>query len=885
MIKKAHLHISFFLVFFLITTGVFAQEILQKAFYFDKALNYNSFPANSRGSRVIALLSSNNITNLYWVYIGVHADLQVQINTAEYGQLSANILLESYSLEGETHFRDFTIDTLLMPDLIEGNIRILYNDKLLVSQPWLIGVRTGYVSMFIPDSVRVDKNNLKVELEVKRFDYSNQRYSQFIETTNLINAYYAFTQVLNDMLTGFEKRGLNKNEPPSYLFLSWEEIQRVNNYVYNYRFYNRLNLEHYDPAGFLALYNRSIRLQRRASTLKNWIKSETAPGLIDDKQKFCSGFADLSMKYLDMAADHQPYIASGFTEVARIITSEQVKDMLRDASKLYDVFNKADKKSTSQLIYDHFVALADSALVSQKYVSTLDLLYNANLMPEWFETVKRSPAYEDIYVQAIDGLMSAYLRVATMAYRSGSYFMAEMYYQKAVDVYMLHSDNLGGKKLASEAFLLFISEQTALSYKLINDKEYFKAVELLSKAKEISEEQELHQSKTLIDSAFRLSYSGIYDEKLDSIQQLIDAHRQDEALQAMEKTNAFSLEKNEYLKNMNKYHFMVLAQALFNTYYNQGVSQMQGKDADRALFSFLKAKRINDKYLDRQNEELDSMIYYATVPVILNIIQQGEFEVWANRTDKANDLLAEALDYQKKYELMENAEVNAAIGGLSEKIKNRHCTNLNNDLFALGKQAENRINSGKYSDAEELLQKGRQIIKDYPYCELEGDKITSLWYRYEDAFNYYHIVKKINQNLEKRDYTRAIDQFVSLGQHYQLDHIKRYGIEAPDLKHFIVGQNNRQMTDAAAAYFVAHKKYEEAFVYLKLLHQQDVASRETRNLQQMIGEGLAEHNNEDHFDNKNLQAALDGNDKWYRYMQWAYHNKPSIFLNIFNNNK
>jgi len=882
VIRKVLFNILFLLIFILISFRGITQEVLRKSYYFEKALNYNSFPEDSRGSQIISLLASNNITSLYWVNINIKADLQVQLNKADYGQLSANIILQDYSLDGETHFRDFSIDSLLMPDLIEGNIDIYYAGKKLISQPWLIAVRTGFVSMYIPDSVQFDENRLKIVLDISSYGYSDERYNAFVDKTNLINAYYAFTRVLKDMLERFEKKGLNKSELPSYLFLSWEEIQRVNNYIYNYQFYKQLNLDGFDPAGFLSLYDQSIRLQRRATTLKNSVgESNSVNGIIEDKRKFCRDFALISSKYLEMAGEHQPYIASGFSEVARIITSEQEKDMLGDASKFYDVFTAVDDENTPQMIYNKFVELADSALTHKKYVATLDLLYNANLMPEWFEVVKRSPQYENIYIEAIDGLVSSYLKVATMAYRSESYLMAEIYYQKAINVYQLHHDNVGNKKIASAAFLSFIKQQTEVSYKMIDDKEYFRAVELLTKAKEISEEQQLSQSQIKIDSAFRLSYAGIYDNKLDSIQQLLDEHQPDKALQAMDQTQTFSEHKNEYLQNINRLHFSVLAQALFDNYYQKGMSLLKSENAENALFSFLKAKRISDNYLEKTNKELDSMIYFATVPVILNIVNKAEFEVWANHTEKAKEFLTEALSYQTKYELLDNAEVNKAIDSLRYKIKTRHCTNLSNECFAIGKRAITLLNLKKYLQAEALLKKGKEILENYPYCSIDGDKINSLWDQYEDAFVFYNIVEKINQNLEKKQYSVALGLFIELDDHFNTDNIKRFGIEEPDIFQFVQNQNNPKFSFAATRFFIKSDQFEKAFLYLQLLEQQNVTAKETKNLQIEIGKGLANKSPDYEFENKALKSKLEGKDKWYRNLRKAYSNKSLFFINIF----
>jgi len=881
VVRKILLNNILFLLLVINAFDGFSQEIIRKSYFFEKNLNYESFPEDSPGSRIISSLASNNITALYWVSINVQADLLVQLNKAEFGQLSANIILHGFQLDGETFFRDFAIDSLLMPDLIEGNLNIYYRNKLLVTQPWLLAVRTGHIHMFVPDTVHFNEKKLRIELEVSRFNYSNDRFKAFQQTTNLINSYYAFSTVLDEMLEYYHKNGLNHDQNPAYLYIAWEEIQRVNNYVYKYQFFNHLNLDTYDPAGFISYYDKSIRLQRRANTLKSWINRKSAISIIEEKQAFCQGFANLSKKYLDLAGNHQPYIAAGFSEVARICSNEQVKDMLLEAGNVFDVFNKVDSVNTVQTIYNHFVELAAGTMANQRYVVTLDLLYNANLMTEWFESVDRSEKYDRIYVNAIDGLMSAYLKVATMAYRSETFYMAEIYYQKAMDVYELHSGNLRGTKLASDAFLAFIEQQTELSYKMIEDEEYFKAIILLNKAQEISEAQQILQNKSRIDSAYRLSYVGIYDKKLDSIQQLLDNHQPDEALLAMAKTSAFSKQKNQYLQNVNQLHFTVLAEALFDNYYRQGETLMNGKNADKALFAFLKAKTINEKYMDQPDEQLDSLIYSATVPVILDIIEKAEFEVWANRMQNAQNLLDEATEIQTKYQQQNNKEVIAAINGLSIKIKNRHCTNLSYHCFEIEKKAENRIASKKYVEAEDLLITGKRIISENPDCNIRSEKINSLYSQNEDVFAYYAYAEKISNNLKSQNYQTVVVDLIALNEMYHSGNIKRFGIEEPDIYRFIKSRRNVGLNFAASEYLTETGSHKEAFKYLKLLKQLNVQARETKVLQQSIGKGLISDNTPVDRWNKELMKAIDGTDKWYKYLKKSYQNKSGKFLNIF----
>lgn len=870
-------------ILLLICSPVISQEIIRKSYYFEKTLNYKTFPAGSNGSNIIASLSSNNVTNLYHVNIDVNADLFIQLHKAQFGQLSANINLINFHLNGETHFRDFVLDTLLMPDVIEGNLNVYYRNEIIVSQPWLLGVRAGHVRMFIPDTIRFNPKKIRIELELKGFNYSDERYALYQEKTNLINTYYAFTAVLSNMLDYYKRNGLNNDQNPSYLFLAWEEIQRVNNYVYNYHFYNKLNLGVYDPADFITYYDKSIRLQRRATTLKSWVNRSKIKGVLEDKDEFSKGFAGLSEKYLAMARDHQPYIAAGFAEVARVITSEHVKDMLQEAGNLYDVFQKVDSVSTVQTIYNHFVSMAGQKLSEQRYVATLDLLYNADILQGWFSTINKSTRYDPIYVNTIDGLMTSYLKVATMAYKSETFSMAEMYYQKAVDVYEVHKNNLNGEKLASEAFLDFIEQQTELSYKMIKDEEYFKAIIVLNKANEIIEQQNLIRNKSKIDSAYRLSYLGIYDKKLDSIQHLLDEHRPDEALLVMNETNALSEQQNKYLQDVNKLHFRILASALFETYYKQGEMLMNGENADQALVVFLKAKTINDKYLQQPIDELDSLIYHATVPVIIGIVEEAKFDVWANRMQSAEDLLIEATNMQIKYQLTDHEEVVSAIEDLNLKIKNRHCTNLSNECFALEIQARNRINTDKYLEAEKILKDGQKIISENQDCGINAYVINDLALKYKDAFTYYNAEKDMKQQLINKNYDSAVVTILHLEKLYKDLNLSRFEIEMLNPYNYIKSQSTTGLLYSSAAYYIEGEQYEEAFKYLSLIEQQGIAPKDTRSIQQSIGKGLLKHSYEPNEQDQKLAQAIKGTDRWYRYLKKSYQGKSGKILNIFTN--
>jgi hypothetical protein len=291
---------------------------------------------------------------------------------------------------------------------------------------------------------------------------------------------------------------------------------------------------------------------------------------------------------------------------------------------------------------------------------------------------------------------------------------------------------------------------------------------------------------------------------------------------------------------------------------------------EKALFTYIKAKSINDKYIHKPNAQLDSLIYHATVPVILDLVKQAEFEVWANRIDKANELLDKATEIQQKYKQEGNIEINEAISGLQLKIDQRHCINLSNECFAIGKRAENRINSKKYDEAWDILKTGRQLITQNPECKINGEKIKKLLLENQDIFSYYNLVGSINTSFEDKEYELAVAQLVELSEIYNNRNIRRFGIQSTEPRTFIHRQNNVELTMAGLNHYLEKDQYKIAFTYLQLLKQQGAVAKETRTIQQVIGKGMAK---EDDANNQNKVEQINTytkNDKWYRYFKKAY---------------
>jgi len=854
----------FLFIFLLVQLSGYGQSVVQSVSYIDEKIKAESFNRNTYGYKIFSSLALNNVKGLAWTYINFQGRVLIQTDLSD-NHLFAYSKLIDYKMSGEDHFRDFPVDSMLVPAALSGTLRFTDDKEVNIEIPVEMLLSGGVIDL-TGINVSLDSiAKLKARIKVEKFVYSKEQWEVFEQRSRLINYYYAYSKILDGLVEKYTVNGINRDQSSSEVFLAWHEIQRVNNYIRSHDFNEKLYLQNRDPLGFSVKYEQSERLEKRANTLFNQVLALQSKSSLSAKNKFAFLFSRLSVNYKTLSEKEQPYIASGFEEVVRIFPTKKEFKRLEQSASFYDVFSKIDTVNTLQAIYNNFLKLSIEANESEKYVFSLDLLYNAALISNKFTGVEKSNKQNQIYAQTLDGLLASYLQVSIMAYNTGSFDMADKYYEKAMEIYNLHQSNLEGESLSEDSFLNFIEQQVDLAYGYLGDHKFRDGLRLVDRANIISADYKLNYSESQIDSAYRIGYLGIYREKIDSIGNLIENTKIEQAVAALEAAASFSEEKGNYINGNGDDSLIMHAQSLFDIYFKRGKRLFSSDNPEEALFAFLDAQSINETYLGRNYPELDSLIYNATVPVILEMIKKAEFETWANRMENALSLQQQALAMQQKYEQTDNEELNEAFSTLQQKIDNRSCVNLENKLFELRRKAENRIKSKKYSEADDFLTEAFVLINSNPTCEPDAEKLEILKENYQPAFDFYHQMGAIEISYSTGNYTTSIEKYVKLEQFYQKKNLKNFGIEELDLHKFVKEKESVDLATASAEYCIRQKKYKEAFYYLNILKGLGVKPKSTKSLQSTIGSGIAKSS-------PYLEPVKEytKSDKWYRYFRKAY---------------
>ncbi len=840
-----------------------AQDIYQTIQPIDAVMKARQFRDGSNEKQVFASLAVNNIRNIHQVSIYLKGDLLVSVKKDKDGHLFSYVKMLHAKISGDVEFRSFPIDSLLMPKAFEGYLYIYYGKKLLAKIPVEMLLSGGVLDLESIEYAIPDFDHLQAEIEVTRFYFSDDQFQQYMDLANAINMYYSYNEVMRLLLDDPEKSRLNRGMSSAATFIAWHEINRVKSYIELHELKNILHLEKYDPAQFLDKKEKLFRLERRASTL--FIKELEAGkrGKLSDRDKYCHDYIGLSLKYINLTTNYQPNMVAAFNEMVHIYPVEQDLQRMSNAAAFYDIFKITGVAPTTQRIYNYFVDEATSELKKQEFLNALALIKNARQLELFFTSISGSDKLTEVYVQSLDGLMSSFLQVSVMAYKSRNFKMAKRYYRNAQKIYDEHAALLGNDEMVANSFRLFVEKQVELAGLLLDDESYGEAITLLDDAKNMAEKHDLPIGQLNLDSGYRKGFTGIYERLVDSVEYYLELEKQENSLSLLLSSTEFEQEHASYLQRDER--IVSYAYILYDKFYESGLAKLQGKHPEQAIVYLQQADKINNLILHQKETDIDSLISAAVVPVINDYIKKAEFEVWANRLENAEKIRQKAVELQQKYGLEENKEINSAISSLGEKIRLRVCVSLQYKADNTCRVVENRIKAGKIGEAEQKLTAMERLLAGHPECVFDRKGIDSLRKTYGHLFTYYKMADHLTENVTGRPFEDLLATYDQLQKDYATYKLNRYIRELPELTVLVNKYGDSRTAGEAVIHYLDTGDYKQAFAYLKIWKNKGADARTTKYIQKKVGEGLCSGVR----DKKTYISNLTGDDPYYKALRSA----------------
>ena len=837
-----------------------AQEQYKVIQPVDFVIKARQYPDGSNEKQILASLAINNIKNINAVSVYLKGDFLISVRRDQGGHLFAYVKMMHPRISGEIRFRNFLIDTLLIPKAFEGRLLLYYQNKLLQEIPVEMLLSGGVLDLEAVGKNLNDVNGITAEIKITRFLYSDRQLQEFMDRANAVNTYYSYSEVLRLLFQRLEKEHLNRGKSSAATFIAWHEINRIKSYLETHHLAEILDLAAFDPERLLGRTEKLTRLERRAKTLFVRELETGRRGKLADRDKYCKAYAGISLKYIRLAENYQPNMVSAFNELVHIFPITQDLNRVSNVAAFYDKFHISGVAETNQRIYNYFVENAKSELQEESYLNALALIRNAREFELFFSGIKRSDDFDDVYIKSLDGLMSSFLQVSVMAYKAHNYKMAKRYYQNAQKIYDEHITLLGKEHDVRYSFRNFVEKQVELAGLLLDDRSYDEAITILDEAQHIMSKYDLDTCLDLT-SKYKRGYTGIYEMLVDSVAYYIEQEKRESGLSLLSYSSDFEQSHTDYLdkdERLNSYAYI-----LYERYYRTGEAKLNGSHPEDAIADLLEAQKINDLFLKQEHTGIDSLISVAAVPQIMQLIKKAEFEVWANHMDKAEQLRLEAVKRQKTYHVEENRQINEALSVLKEKINKRVCVSVRYKLENMCHVVVNRIYSGKYQEAEQRLRQACMLIEEHRQCKVNRNMLDSLKNAYTPLFEMIHRTDSLPVIVRTRSFPEIRSYYEAMENDYSKHHLEKYLPALPSLKQLIAAQGNMRAGEEAVLYYIEKGDWNIAFKYLEMMKELGVPAKETREYQKILGKNLCAGKEQ----KEAFISTLTKNDAWYKVLR------------------
>jgi hypothetical protein len=849
-----------FAILFIVFAG-YSQDSYKSIQPIEYAIQLDNYSSASNERQLLTSLSINNIKNIHLVRLYFNADLLLNVQKDEYGHLYAYIKAVNSRMSGDMFFRDFLLDSLLTPTVFEGKLTIESKEIILHEMPIEMLLTGGVLDLEMLEKYSLNIDELTFNIVVDKLMFSDQQLAEFMNMANLINSYYSYNEVLKLLLERYSGNQISRVNSSAATFIAWHHIHRVNSFIATYAFPTNLNLDKNDPKGFAEKKVQLDRLEERASTLFTKELEKGKKGKLLERNEYCQKYVDISNDYIKLSKNYQPNTVSAFNELVQIFPAEEDLNRMIGVAAFYDVFKITNVPSTYQLIFNNFVSSADSTLKRQEYLNTLNLIRNASEIETFFNNVEISEKFYEVYAEALNGLMSSFLKVSVMAYKSRNFKIAKRYYQQAQQIYDENADFIGDDFRAKHSFEAFVEKQVELAGMMLDDNYFEDAIGLLDQAKTISEENDIELDDFDFSAAYKKGYAGIYNILLDSIDYHIQQQNKNNGLSILLQSAEFDQSHSEYLKRDER--VISYATILFDHYMNTGLKKLHGEKPEEALKFLFEARNLNEVFQLDHAKEIDSAVSQAIVPLIIQMINKAEFEVWAKRLAEAKILKEQAENTAINYGLIEQEDIRKALLNLDEKINNRVCIDIQYKVNNACKIAINRIHSGKIKEGEIILKEADDLINAHPECEVDQFGIDSLMHVYQPLFKYIAQTDSLDKLLGNADFSDIKKLSDELQANYNANGLNEYLGKISTLFELMKEKGSVPEYYEAIQYHIDQDEFLTAFYYLELLQKNGVSAKNTKQYQKEIGYGICKEQADKHV----YLDELVNNDSWYKILK------------------
>ncbi|MCD4794361.1 MAG: hypothetical protein K8R54_14085 [Bacteroidales bacterium] len=796
------------------------------------------------------------------------------------------VKLRDITISGDKMYREFDVGETLIPGKTSFTLKWLRGNtvvnEFMFNDVSVSGNNVTIVNMTVNDSVQA--NNNKIRLTDKVFDYTQQNKQQFDRKVNLIDKYYNENLIARNKLRYLNNINSDRDylihlENLNDIYILRDTANNVTAYVNSVRqksFFKSLPLNANDPKG---LKNKLSNINNKAKALRD-VCTDILENL--DQIYYERGIEMLARHnpskadyYFNKSLEVNPMFAPSHFQLARLYYNSGYID--KAVNKIFEIRgmnpDQETKMQTVELargIYNDFLLDAGELNNTGRYDEAISILQRArDICRDFPEVICRSNMDVEMS-RAVNGKYKIILNDIDINLSNKNLQEAERIIKAAIDFAensrAFIPDNSQVAERISDLYFIYVERGDQLTLKRSFDKavlEYNQASRICKNYREINCTDELNKG-------YFNARTGIYTLYINDAEQIFRSGKNYEAERKIEKAIAYRKKYNLKQDLSEDRLFLDIKQSIYAGFIEDGNSYNTSGNYKEALSKYDNAKQIEKSYSIRANINLRKYIEESANSLVLNITDEGKNKVKVNNLKIAKQLYNDAKALVTKYSLEDNI-VNNAVSDLKGQIFKRECINAQNDYNNYYQEALDLIADRKYISADNKLNDALSYAVSYFQCEIDTKQAKNKKDYISSAVNYSKKVSAVNNNIKRKNYKSALEEYMSAETYHKAQAIRKFGISHTPLYDFI-SANNTDFIIYSAGFYNHNKEFEKAINLLKEVSRRQAKSKYSKDVQVALGTDLATYdfNQNPNGNYKSNIAKYAGGDKFLKYFSKAY---------------
>lgn len=784
------------------------------------------------------------------------------------GLTQLQIFLDHPAIAGDTVYRRFPIADMLFPSVINLKIRLANRADT-----------SGYVELTLAGKQLPPADSLIGMLPLASYDpmvdtllirdvelfYDSADLETFSGRIELIHDYYASVAMLDSLqqFTSGLQLDNTKQFPVNYLKI--EELSSILAQIDARDFPAKLLRNGFDPMGFMVKYRRMYTLSR--TLVYNFMdevrKVGTIPwnGDIDGLADYFTSrvFSYVRRSFLMDQQQGEIYhdCLDHLFDKSTFPREENIPEVM--LSKMFpDAGQDSIARFVSQRIYASYSAKAGQLINQNQHAGAFAMMENARVFVSAIPALKGFADDTSLQSQAAEGIYNSYIGIASTCISNHKYDMAENYLSKANQYAASHEGYIRSDSMYRAVFSELFFLRNVDCDQLLDMEKYAEALDCYQQFERNYSAHDLAMIGTQLDRKKSIARVGLGNLSATRSEDALKRKDTDTALFYYEKATAL-IQKAEIQQTVDDRLDSlapVMAGIKYGLIVGEGAAALEKRQFTRAVNLLHDAKSLAEQNGLSRSREFDSLYRQAMKNFLIVQLSSWQKKIWANQFDSAQWAIQHTESVGFDFGLLEEPDFLYALNNYRIRIREQKCRNLQDSVELRLIRADRNAAMKSYLNVTRYYQEALIIAASDTSCKINKILLNDSLIRYQAPSRFQRNEQMMNAMVSVGDYNETIQLFVENIALHEAGKLWRFGLGKPDMYEFVTNKNNPYLTEATANFLLKNGQSREAFRFLLLLNDQNVAARLVQPLQREIATALAREDLAAHPEENQAEALL-----------------------------